>query len=795
MTAGPVIRAAAGGVTRRRAQTVVIFMVLLVSTAAATLGLALLVDSSGPFQHAFAAQRGAHVVASIDSARVSDAQLAATGRLPGVTEAAGPFSEASITLSLRPPPPPALPSGLPVPSPPPIAVASVRVVGRASPGGPLDDLTLDAGRWAQRPGEIVLSRDLGLPPGSQLIGSTITVTTAPGQPKLTVVGFAKSITDSAGAWVLPADIAALRAARAPAAAQMLYRFRSAGSAAQIRADVAAVTAALSAGAVTGTGSWLTAENQATGTSSIIVPFVVAFALIGLAMSVLIVANVVSGAVVASYRRIGVLKSIGFTPAQVVAAYVARVMAPALAGCLIGVVAGNLLAVPVLRKSATVYSVGRQQVPVWVDIVIPLAMCVLAGLAALLPALRAGRLSTVAAIATGQAPRLGRGYAAHRLLGRLRLPRPVTIGLAAPFARPARTAVTLAAIMFGTIAVIFAVGLNSSLARAAEGQSHAAAEQVQVAPAGNRPLQSGSSQDQTLMAALRAQPGTLHYAAEAMPVIGVSGLTQQVNAEVFRDDAAWIGYDMISGRWYNGVGEVDVNTAFLAQAGLSVGDSVTVSVGGQAVSVRIVGEVFDPQGNDQPALITSWQTLGGTAAGLTIAQYDVGLRPGVDADAYTMAVDQALGSNFAANAPPSRQFYQIAISLIGILTLMMAVVAALGVLNTVLLGTRDRVHDLGVFKAVGMTPRQTIAMVVCWVVAPALAAAVIAVPAGTALHSVTAQAMGRAAHTGIPGSFVHVYQSAELVLLALSGLAIAAVGAMAPASWAARSRTAAALRAE
>ncbi len=110
MTAGPVIRAAAGGVTRRRAQTVVIFMVLLVSTAAATLGLALLVDSSGPFQHAFAAQRGAHVVASIDSARVSDAQLAATGRLPGVTEAAGPFSEASITLSLRPPPPPALPS-------------------------------------------------------------------------------------------------------------------------------------------------------------------------------------------------------------------------------------------------------------------------------------------------------------------------------------------------------------------------------------------------------------------------------------------------------------------------------------------------------------------------------------------------------------------------------------------------------------------------------------------------------------------------------------------------------------
>ena len=51
---------------------------------------------------------------------------------------------------------------------------------------------------------------------------------------------------------------------------------------------------------------------------------VAFALIGLAMAVLIVGNVVSGAVVAGYQRIGVLKSVGLTPAQVVLAYLSRV---------------------------------------------------------------------------------------------------------------------------------------------------------------------------------------------------------------------------------------------------------------------------------------------------------------------------------------------------------------------------------------------------------------------------------------------------------------------------------------
>src|SRR6266568_2993263 len=43
--------------------------------------------------------------------------------------------------------------------------------------------------------------------------------------------------------------------------------------------------------------------------------VLAFAVIALVLAVLITGNVVSAAMVAAYRRIGVLKSIGFTPAE------------------------------------------------------------------------------------------------------------------------------------------------------------------------------------------------------------------------------------------------------------------------------------------------------------------------------------------------------------------------------------------------------------------------------------------------------------------------------------------------
>ena len=129
------------------------------------------------------------------------------------------------------------------------------MVGRSSPGGPVDDVAPDGGHWVTGPGQV----------------------------------------------------AGLQQPFTPANAELLYRFTSAGTEAQIRADLAEVTGALPPGTVTGSDSWLAAENQNTGTGAIMEPFVVAFALIGLAMAVLIVANVVSGAVAAGYYRIGVLK--------------------------------------------------------------------------------------------------------------------------------------------------------------------------------------------------------------------------------------------------------------------------------------------------------------------------------------------------------------------------------------------------------------------------------------------------------------------------------------------------------
>jgi putative ABC transport system permease protein len=118
-----------------------------------------------------------------------------------------------------------------------------------------------------------------------------------------------------------------------------------------------------------------------------------------------------------------------------------------------------------------------------------------------------------------------------------------------------------------------------------------------------------------------------------------------------------------------------------------------------------------------------------------------------------------------------------------------------VVSTILMSTRERVRDLGVLKAVGMTPRQAIAMVTCWVAGTGLAAGVIAVAAGITLHRYLITLVASFRGNGVPASFLDVYGGWEAAGLAAAGLAIAVAGALLPAGWAARIPAASALRAE
>jgi putative ABC transport system permease protein len=802
-----IIRAARGGLGGRRLQAVVIGLVVLVCTAASVLAVGILVDSHSPFDRGFAAQHGAHVAADMSLSAASSAQLAATSHVSRVTAVAGPFPETTAAAKFT------------IPGVSGAGSIQVHLVGRSSPNGPVDDLTLKSGHWPAAPDQVVWSQAGPISGGIQ-IGSTVTFPEAPGSPTLTVVGFANSITNTADAWVLPAQIAALSSTGSQPQAQVLYRFSSASTATAINADESALKAALPAGTVQGTASYLTVRTAEQSNVAIWAPFIIAFGIIALVMSVLIVANVVSGAVIAGTTRIGVLKAIGFTPAQVTGSYVLQVAVPALAGSVVGAVLGVLLAIPILSQNASVYGVGSLSIPLWVEMAVPLVILGLTAVGAMLPALRAGRMSATQAIATGRAPRAAHGYLAHRLLGKLRrVPRAATIGLAAPFSRPARTAVTAGAIMFGAVAVTFGVGLSATLNRVYVDLRLADTAPLRISPAPSGPVHvqpgkgktvigtggppsASPAEQQAIAAALTANPDIVHWVPETDAQVDVAGLSQQAQVTAFDANASWTGYPMIKGSWYSGSGSVDVNTTFLTDTGTSVGSTVTLTSGGRSETVRIAGEAFANDSRD-PGVFMSGSDLARIDPGQAPTQYYAGVKPGTDPQAVANALTAKLDPNGPAPAAvagiqvtPNDDGELIAVvTLIALLTILLVVVAGLGVLNTVVLQLRERVHDLGVFKSVGMTPRQAIAMVVCSVTLIGLLAGIVGVPLGVLVHNGVVPVMGHAANTDLPAAVISVYSWWEYVLLALAGLVIAVVAALGPAGWAARTRTASALRAE
>ncbi|MGW3123600.1 FtsX-like permease family protein [Streptomyces sp. NPDC001107] len=790
---GRVVRA---GVGRRRVQTAVMVLTTLMAVTASVLAAGLLVAARAPFDHAFAEQRGSHLTAQFDGTKVTAPQLAATARASGVTAAAGPFR----TLSLRPRTASrsdVLPAGVDLPP--------LSVVGRADAEGRVDGLSLVTGAWATRPGQIVVAYG-GLPvePGARL-----TFRTAPGRPTLTVVGLARSVTGTADAWVTPAQAEALTTKGGPPTYEMLYRFRHAGTDGQVSADRAAIAAAVPKGALTGSASYLTVRQRQTANTMAFVPFLAAFGVLGLLLSVLVIGIVVSGAVGAATRRIGILKSLGFTPAQVVRAYVGQALVPATVGCALGLVLGNLLAIPVIGEVGRAFDGPSASIPLWIDAVVPFCALALVAGAALVPALRAGRLRTVEAITVGRTPGAGRGRLARRLTGRLPLPRAVGLGLANPFARPARSATTAAAVAFGAATVTFGVGLALTLGAVQSGRMLDAAGSVVVEAGGGQappgaqavPADGGRGTRQAdpaaVAAALRAQPGTRRFYGTAQAQVAASGITGATDVVAYQGDAAWAAPQMVSGHWLDGPGQAVVTTRFLKAAGIRVGDTVTLTEQGRRTSVRIVGEAFFTVGQGME-LLTRTSTLAALGLDAQPGRYAVQTQPGTDLTHYLTSLNAALdptGAMAQANTTQGSDVIVTMDALVGMLTLMLVAVAGLGVLNTVVLDTRDRIHDLGVLKALGMTPRQTVAMVITSVAAIGLVAGATAVPAGVALHRYVTPLMGRAVGMALPTADIAVYHAPQLALLALGGLVIAVTGALLPAGWAARKDTAAALRTE
>ncbi|MFJ9562238.1 FtsX-like permease family protein [Streptomyces fuscichromogenes] len=755
-------KAARAAVRRRRLQTLVIWLVTLVSTGSIVVALGLVDAASAPFDRVFGTQRGPHVVAEFASAKVSGTQLTDAARKSGVEAVAGPFRQATVDM-----PRDAADLGL---------GGEVTFTGRSGPGGPVDRVRLWAGRWPARPGEMVLNRQSDWT-GTDL-GKTFRL---PSGPTLTIVGFAFDLSDTTDVWVAPAQIAALH----PDTTQMLYRFRDASSQSALRAGLARVTEGLPEGSLGGSQSYLTLKDRIGSNARAYAPYLMAFGVLGILVAVLIVANVVGGAVVSGFRHIGILKAIGFTPGQVLGVYLTMVCVPAVLGCTLGTFAGNLLAGPFFRFVFTGPDSGvlheELGIAPWVNGLALLGMPLVCVLAALGPSVRAQRLPAARAISAGSAPAAGRALGLQRRLAGLRLPRSVSLGAGLPFARPARSALTLAAVVLGVTTVTFATGLATTMTLFGDGGKDAYDVTVYANPQVHGKVVAPVHGDRELQSLLGSLPGAARVTARGDEDARLVGSTQRIVFEGRRGPDLPLDDVLVRGHWMHRPGEVVVGSAFLRRNGVRVGDRLRVQRGGREEEVTVVGELM--QSNDR-VIVGTWPTFTALVPDGKAFAYHVGLRAGADRTAYARAA-RALDKGLSTQLNGTNSGAETIIGSATALTLMLALVASLGVFNTAVLNTHDRRRDLGMLKSIGMTPRQVTVMTVTSMAVLGVAGSVLGVPLGIAAYEVVVPRMAAGIDITLPSYMTDVWHVPKLAGVALTGLAITVAGALVPARRAAR----------
>jgi putative ABC transport system permease protein len=593
----------------------------------------------------------------------------------------------------------------------------------------------------------------------------------------------------------PQDVAAIDPAQKPDQ-QMLYRVDPSATQADLSAAVAHITAGLSPKAVSGTTTYLDVKAGADQLADLYVPVLLAFSIFALLAAAFTIANVVGGIVLTSYREIGVMKAVGYTPGQVTATLVAQILVPVAIGLIAGIVAGTLASQPIIRNTAQSFGLPASFTLSWPVIAAVAGIGVLTALvAAIGPATRAGRLSASAALARGVAPSRRPDGGRLRRAG-LQLPAslPIRLGIASGVAQPLRAAMTLGALVVGVAAVTFALGLNASLLRVMEDIHRDVASPVRVELTGDG-ITAQAVTDAINRNVDTGSVTTIGRAEVTVPRLG------SVPFFGYSTDASHLGYAMIAGRWSTAPGEAVASSNVFARGGYAIGDEIAISGSGGTATVRLVGEVFDTGGRDHDNLVIhgSWTNLTAVEPGLEPSQWEIIPKAGVSPRDYQTAIQQSIGPGldiWVAGDSSGDDTFLLFLSVVGTLGAVLVAISLGGVFNTVLLETRQRTHELAVLKALGLTPLQVVATVMASVVPIGIVAGLIGVPVGLVAQRLVLTYMGQvAAKTDIPPSVFDVFSVAVVGLLALSGLAIGVVGAFLPAQRAARQPIAPVLQAE
>ena len=463
-------RLVARDLRHRPGQAVLMLLAITAATTTLTLGLVLHGVTSQPYQQTRAATSGPDEVAYIGQPpatggppgspppvtgtklqKQAQTQAGKLARAPGVTASSGPFPLAGALIRAN---------GL---------TAGVEAEGRDEAPATVDQPKLTAGSWV-RPGGVVLERTfaagLGVGTGDRITlnGRPFTVTgiavTAANPPFPNLCYYSAggcragppdngSARDIGLLWLTKPDALSLATPSNPVTTYVVdLRLKNPAA-----ADAFALPYDKNFGppemnswtGIAAADALLVQDEQ-----QVLSPGAWLATLLAIAS----VAVLAGGRMTERTRRVGLLKAVGGSPGLVTATLMAENLVLALAAAAAGLVAG-WLAAPLLTNpgAALIGAPGAPSLTVPVAVLVLAVALAVALAATLVPAIRAARSSTVAALA--DAPRPPRRRSRLLALSR-RLPVPLLIGLRLVARRPRRAllgAANVAVTMAGVVAVL------------------------------------------------------------------------------------------------------------------------------------------------------------------------------------------------------------------------------------------------------------------------------------------------------------------------------------------------------
>jgi putative ABC transport system permease protein len=744
----------------RPGQAVAMACVVAGVVSALLLSATLFEGAANPWRALFAQTNGADIWLRLEAGT----DTAPLRGLAGVEQIVGPYQAAAATITVGRGPQTA-----------PVQLWAMRAVPPAV-GRPL----VREGRWltAARPRGVVLEASFAQAVHAE-VGSTMAINGLDGNSvSATVVGIA--LTSDQGlypdqtpglVWVMPGLVRAVEPVHQHTVEVVGLRLANPADTGFV---VQQAVTQLHIGAVISVWTWSDVKRSVDGGNPLLGLLLGLFGLVALGGALLAIGYAAGGRVLVYVQDLAMLKTLGFTPRQVIGMVVAEHGALAVAGEAAGITVARM-ATPLLARhvpAGPLAAVAPLEAE-WVTAVVGVTGAAVL-LATVLPAWRAGRMWPVAAV---RPPVPGKR---HSRLARAALlthmPPAMVLGARAAFTRRLPAALTIVGVALPTVMITIGMGFWATL----DNVQHHPAEIGLAAAMTVRPGELGPSRALSIIESDR-------QVAAAYPLATVSALlpseTSTITTLGAGTSARPYPFHVAEGRLYDAPGEAVASQGLLDAVHLQVGEYLRMPMGGIPVIFHVVGRIIEPEYDGQ-VLAYGIDTLTQAGAVTPPISYSLVLRPGVSTAAAAAHLLRASGGRLDATqaANPAGDL-GIVRPMLAALFLVLGLICLTSLLTASAVGFRDHLRDVAALRAMGLTPKQVTASLVARTAVLALIAAAVGATGGFALSARLINVGGRV--YGI-GAGLGRPPSAEATLVAAAAvITAAAVVALIPAHRATR----------